>query len=310
MPTERTWQQWLERFYNLRRDKRGSHERPHKPVLLLAILDLLDRGLVTRNEFPLSPDLTRTFRRYFDVVREGNDKPRIENPFYHLVGDGFWHLVGKQGDRPLYEPGNAARAPSLGALRQVYARFDETLWTAFLSDAHSRHMLREALVARYFPEHRDQLAAIVGEQPVAPSTEALHDGLPGRDAAFRHTILEIYDYRCAACGIRVKIDYDLSLVEAAHLIPFGVSRNDKPDNGLALCPNHHWAMDRFLIAPCPDAKRRAGVWRVGAGLDARIEGQKDLVALTNQPIIPPREEKFYPAIESLRWREQHLNAEY
>jgi hypothetical protein len=33
MPTEKTWQHWLERFYNLRRDKRGSHERPHKPVL-------------------------------------------------------------------------------------------------------------------------------------------------------------------------------------------------------------------------------------------------------------------------------------
>jgi hypothetical protein len=40
--------------------------------------------------------------------------------------------------------------------------------------------------------------------------------------------------------------------------------NDKPDNGLALCPNHHWAMDRFLIAPCPHPRHRAGVWRVRA----------------------------------------------
>jgi len=30
--TEKTWEQWLERLYRLRRDKRGSHERPHKPV--------------------------------------------------------------------------------------------------------------------------------------------------------------------------------------------------------------------------------------------------------------------------------------
>jgi len=45
-------------------------------------------------------------------------------------------------------------------------------------------------------------------------------------------------------------------------------------------------------------------------LDARIEGQKDLVALANQPIIPPTEEKFCPALENLRWREQHLNAKY
>jgi putative restriction endonuclease len=89
MPTEQTWQRWLERFYNLRRDKRGSHERPHKPVLLLAILDLIDRGLVTRNEVTLSTDLTNIFKRYFKVVRQRDDQPTIENPFYHLSGDGF-----------------------------------------------------------------------------------------------------------------------------------------------------------------------------------------------------------------------------
>jgi putative restriction endonuclease len=310
MPTEQAWQQWLERFYNLRRDKRGSHERPHKPVLLLAILDLLDRGIVTTNEFPLSPDLTKTFKRYFEVVRQRDDQPTIENPFYHLCGDGFWQLVPKPGERPLYEPGNASRVPTLTALRQIHGRFDDGLWTSLLTDAHSRHQLREALIARYFPEHRDKLAAVAAEKPSAPKEDVLHDEPPGRDGAFRHTILEIYDYRCAACGIRVKISDALSLVEAAHIIPFGVSRNDKPDNGLALCPNHHWAMDRFLITPCPDSNRRAGIWRVGPALDSRIEGQKDLIALANQPVIPPSEEKFYPALESLRWREKHLNAKY
>ena len=42
MPTERTWQEWLERLYNLRRDNGGSHERPHKPVLLLSNLEIYD----------------------------------------------------------------------------------------------------------------------------------------------------------------------------------------------------------------------------------------------------------------------------
>jgi len=249
MAPEKVWRQWLERFYNLRRDKSGSHERPHKPVLLLTILDLLDRGAVTKNEIQLTPELTKTFKRYFEVVRQRDDQPTIENPFYHLCGDGFWQLVPKPGERPPYEPGNASRVPTLTALREIYGCFDDTLWAALLTDAHSRHQLREALIARYFPEHRDQLAAVAAERLPAPKEDALRDEPPGRDGAFRHTILEIYDYRCAACGIRVKISDALSLVEAAHIIPFGVSRNDKPDNGLALCPNHHWAMDRFLIAP-------------------------------------------------------------
>jgi hypothetical protein len=66
-------------------------------------------------------------------------------------------------------------------------------------------------------------------------------------------------------------------------------------------------MDRHLIAPCPDVKRRAGVCRInGERLDERIEGQRDLVALHGKPVIPPGEVKFYPAIESLQWREQRL----
>jgi hypothetical protein len=69
-------------------------------------------------------------------------------------------------------------------------------------------------------------------------------------------------------------------------------------------------MDRLLIAPDPDPKHGAGIWRVGAALDARIEDQKDLAALANQPVIPPSEEKFYPALENLCWREKHLNARY
>ena len=64
MPTEKTWQEWLERLYNRRRDKRGSHERPHKPMLLLSILDLLDNGQLKRNEVPLTDALVKTFHRH------------------------------------------------------------------------------------------------------------------------------------------------------------------------------------------------------------------------------------------------------
>ena len=173
MPTEKTWQKWLERFYNLRRDKRGSHERPHKPVLLLAILDLLDRGVLARNEIHLSPDLVKTFKRYFEAVRQHDDQPTIQNPFYHLAGDGFWQLVPRPGERPVYEPGNASRVPTMKSLRETYGRFDDNLWSGLLTDPHSRHQLREALVARYFPEHHDQLAAIAGEKPGGSTEEHL-----------------------------------------------------------------------------------------------------------------------------------------
>ena len=74
---DKVWEHWLERLYNLRRDKRGSHERPHKPVLLLSIIGLIDRGIITRNEIPLSEELVRTFKRYFEAVRQLDDQPSL-----------------------------------------------------------------------------------------------------------------------------------------------------------------------------------------------------------------------------------------
>jgi putative restriction endonuclease len=306
------WNSWLERLYDLRRDKRGAYERPHKPVLLLSIIDLLDRGLIVRNEISLTDDLVKAFRSYFDVVRQGDDQPSIQNPFYFLSGDGFWSLVPAPGQAQSYVPGSVSRAPTVADLRRrvAYGRFDNGFW-ALLSDPLSRHQVREALIARYFPERHDQIAAIAGTRANPPEPDALREEMPpGRDAAFRQTVLEVYDYTCAACGIRLRLSSDLFLVQAAHIIPFSVSRNDKPTNGLALCPNHHWAMDHHLIAPCPDGQHREGVWRVSRRLEERKEGQRDLVALAGKPVIPPGEEKFYPAIESLRWREEHLNTAY
>ncbi len=303
------WEKWLERLYNLRRDKRGSHERPHKPVLLLSIIDLMDRGIIEGNEIPLSDELIQAFKRFFAVVQKKDDQPTIQNPFFHLCGDGFWHLVPMPGETPIYREGATSGAPSVAELqrRVAFGQFDNGLWV-LLKEPLARHQLHDVLITRYFPEEREKLAALAGAIRNDRRVGALQESLPpGRDAAFRHTILEIYDYRCAACGIRVFLDQRESLVVAAHLIPFSIKPNDKPTNGIALCPNHHWAMDRHLIAPCSDAKKKAGVWRVNEGrLDDRIEGQRDLVALAGKGVIPPSEEKFYPAIESLLWREKHL----
>jgi len=303
------WNNWLDRLYNLRRDKCGAHERPHKPALLLSLLDLLDRNVITKNLFPLSEELVATFKRYFAVVKKQDDQPTIQNPFFHLCGDKFWNLVPAVGEANLYREGATSGAPSVSELRRRTAggQFDAGLWS-LLAEPVARHQLREALIARYFPEDHDTLAAIAATSCRVPAADQLKEDLPpGRDGAFRRTILEVYDFRCAACGVRVLLDQSVSLVEAAHLIPFNISRNDKPTNGMALCPNHHWAMDRHLIAPVPDGKKRAGVWRVNEErLDERIEGQRDLVAIAGKSVIPPGEEKFYPALESLRWREEHL----
>lgn len=65
------WDNWLERLYNLRRDKSGPHDRPDKSVLLPRILDGLDCGILMDGDVPLPDKLIATFKRHFE---EKDDK--------------------------------------------------------------------------------------------------------------------------------------------------------------------------------------------------------------------------------------------
>ena len=70
---------------------------------------------------------------------------------------------------------------------------------------------------------------------------------PARDAAFRDTILRIYEHRCAVCGYDAMLgSIDLGL-EAAHVRWHAAGGPDTENNGLALCALHHKAFDRGAI---------------------------------------------------------------
>jgi putative restriction endonuclease len=112
-------------------------------------------------------------------------------------------------------------------------------------------------------------------------------------------VLEIYDFQCVACGLRIWMpEHELSFVDAAHLVPFAETRNDHPTNGLALCKNHHWALDQRLIAPDPSA-----IWRVSRHLEPRrSRGEEELARLAGQPLLRPAEPAFAPERVGLEWR--------
>ena len=63
-----------------------------------------------------------------------------------------------------------------------------------------------------------------------------------RSTRFRRDVLDAYHHRCAICGLQ------LGIVTAAHIVPVQHGGTDAVSNGIALCPNHHEALDRGLIA--------------------------------------------------------------
>ena len=279
----------------------ARHERPHKPVLLLAVLDMIAQGHATPDNIPWSRKLRERFIVYFDLVRTPQDQNTPDNPFFRLNSDGHWEgveitagTVSRLRDNPL-----------MGALDKGTIRASLTGGLEhFVLSATDRLTLRQHIISRFFPgrsrllEPHFQEGSMPAKVAEDPDTE--YDTRPGRNSAFRRKILEIYDCQCAACGLRIKMPEvpDLTFVDAAHIIPFNVEPNDHPSNGLALCKNHHWAMDRFLIAPGEDR-----IWRISSRIiPHRSPGENDLAELAGKPVLPPAEPAFAPARESLAWR--------
>jgi putative restriction endonuclease len=302
----------VDRLYNLNVGVLGKgatrHERPHKPLMLLAVLDLIADGHATPERIPWCPVLREKFGLYFNAVRQRDDKNSPENPFFYLHSDGFWSAL-RCADGPvraLDGPPTVADAKRGEVFARIFAGFEHFVVTPM-----ARTRIRDALISRYFPSARVSIESVCSE-PANNREDTIEGSIIaarekeeafGRSPAFRRKILEIYDWQCAACGLRIKLpDSQHTIVDAAHLVPFSESRNDHPSNGLALCKNHHWAMDRHLIAPTI-----RGVWRASSRLERRrSRAEEQLLDLDGQELLPPTDDAFRPAPESLRWRADRL----
>ena len=297
-----------ERLYDLRRDRSSGYEKPYKPALLLSLIDLIEKGEFSDNRILVTDELIDRYRGYIQIVGGADDTARIQYPFWHLCGDGIWTILDANG-QPLYRPSeNSSNAPSVKQLRasMSHAELEKELFH-YIQQPVERAVLRNAIISRYFASQRKLLNAssqeFVHRQAKAAETPAQYEKDPARSQAFARIIKQVYDFRCAACGIRVRFR-DLTLVEACHLIPFSERFNDHPTNGIALCKNHHWALDSRLISPAEiDGKL---VWMPSPLLDDRIEGQRPLVQLDGKNVLLPSERKFHPDEESVAWRVERL----
>ena len=260
-----TLQRYIKKMQRLQRgEKAAEGPAPHKPVLLLSVIDLFTKKVINENKIAVSPDLVETFKKYWIRL---TDRPlNIAMPFYHLKGDKFWHLhpnVGKEDQLK-----KVRRIRKLSVLLELveYASLDRELFD-LLNDPQYREEIRQTLINTYFSdskqeiqnldaeeeqigEHRQLLLEQVAEHPFSNHVqiEPVKVETPIRNAAFRREIMRIYNYTCAVCRLRIVTMDGESATEAAHIIPFNISHNDDVRNGICLCKLHHWAFDKGLIS--------------------------------------------------------------
>ena len=227
-------------------------------------------------------------------------------PFSRLQTDGFWHRVTKPG----YDPDVEYNVSSMSRLREMYvgAKLDEELF-GHLCDPGAREQLRSVVINTYFVS---EIRPILLEQGILnyeayeygkklladPDKKYVERGKSNkaRDQGFRKVIVVLYDYRCALCGIRMMTPEGHTVVVAAHIIPWSVSRDDRPTNGMALCRLCHWYFDEGLMS-------------VGKGYEVlvskRVQVEQNLpghiLTLRDRPIFAPSENIYRPAQENLDW---------
>ena len=331
---------YLQRFRHLRRDTthawmaatRGG--APHKPMLLLALLDSIEEGTVTRNLVEITPELAELFGLYWSKMMSPEQRGSMAKPFFHLRSEGFWHLIAQPGYEDTLPSLNSV--DSLARLRTllVGARLDEALWSLVCASK-ARDALRATLIESYFaPEvgsvlwqqsrinvaantyaqelisralHSQTLSSQVshddkGDQTSDPATSSkirVEDKIAVRNQGFRRAVVTAYAHRCALCGLRITTPEAHTVVEAAHIQPWSISHKDDPRNGLALCRLCHWSFDEGLVGVSPHY-----VVTVSRLLSDNENLPGHLVTLRDREIFKPAQSALWPDTKLLHWHEE------
>jgi putative restriction endonuclease len=314
---------FLQKFTRLRLDRTGgwgistSGQAPHKPFLLLSVMDLFAQGLVRTNVIEITAELGELFASYWSKVMPPDRRGNMALPFFHLRSSGFWHLLPFPGQETALDL--ARQVNTLNQLGKLIlgVRLDEELFN-LLQVSETRNALRMALIQTYFSQDYHSVLMHLGDVNLQTFEYSQHlieqarqqaKETPGeenayqavRDQGFRKAIVRIYDHRCALCGVRMLTTDGRTAVDAAHIIPWSVSHNDDPHNGMALCGLCHWTFDQGLVGV---STKYLVLLSDELQIVQNVAGH--LLTLESRSIIGPQETDLWPFRESLEWHQYNI----
>ncbi|MBL7967319.1 MAG: HNH endonuclease [Prolixibacteraceae bacterium] len=291
---------------------------PHKPILLLAVVDGFEKGYLKSKEVPISEELLASFHDYWRLLVDTGHDANFSLPFFHLGSEksGIWKLQAFYGKEIPVTKSNSIK--SFKALKQTvaYAVLSDELVLA-LQNPVQRNEIRQTLTKHYFPTK----TGIIQANPVLYSesvkkdilfdpaenyvrkviryfeeikSEEREEELILRSHIFKKAVIEVYDGCCAISGQKLKIDANPVLLDACHIIPFAESHDDTITNGLALSPTLHRAFDRGLVTVSDD-------YRVH--IHPKLTDYLPEVGIRqfhHQELKLPTDSRFYPSPQKLR----------
>lgn len=141
---------YVEIFRNLSTGVQNGKKLPHKAVLLLSILTLIENGTITENKIHLDKSIANTFASTWGNYLQNNKIPSVWIPFWYMKSEPFWHFKALADENILQNLLCFAGHPSVGQMRSVikYAYVDEQLFS-LMKDRKERSKMKEALIETY-----------------------------------------------------------------------------------------------------------------------------------------------------------------
>ncbi len=133
-------------FAKLNVNKKGSKIAPHKAIMLLTVIDLINTGDIDSPFVPLTGTVEKRFKAIWEkyVKDDGHFSCKMNYPFYHLSSSSFWQLqrLSTYEDRTEYS--------SLSMLKRSYAGalLSQDLFD-LLSREETQNELKQILIDTY-----------------------------------------------------------------------------------------------------------------------------------------------------------------
>lgn len=291
---------------------------PHKPILLLTVIDFIEEKIFSENKIFLTPELVKQFSNNWALlVTSDRHNPTISRPFYHLKTSKFWHIIPNKGFEITINFKGISK--SINNLSQAinFVKLNEDLFI-LLKEKEARNILRLSILEKYFPNTKENylknrkidLTAIkeienqiLNDKPATYSSKIdlkNEEDVFVRGSIFKNTVPRIYAFTCCISGLQIIPFNNISFVDACHIKPFSISKNDTISNGIALSPNLHRAFDRGLVGINTNYEVIIS--------DKFSENKSDysIKKLQGKKIILPQDKNCYPAKENFEWHLENV----
>jgi len=312
-------EKYLKILSKLRQAPTKYGKAPHKPILLLAIISMFDRGKLKSNIIYITPELVAEFKQLWTAFDIKGFNSLIAQPLFHMKSEGFWKLIPNFGFEKWLS--YTKQCNSINILTKAVNRIeiDNELAELFVN-AESRNIIKRQISIKYFTENETvdfkyNLLDKIGESLVAEtpadyrqkieeleeklSTDQLEEELFIRSGAFRKEILKIYNSTCCISALKIGTVENISMVDACHIVSFSDSHDDTILNGISLCPNLHRAFDRGLIT-IDDSYRVC----VSDKLTEIQNNPYSIHQFNRKQLILPEKRIYYPGITNFRVHRQ------